>query len=161
MFARQLVESALGRINMLNCTFLFVTLIIFSRAGSGLKMKKSRNLRNKGQYYTIYAPKLNRQLLKWWSIWLLFLGTKQITGFAAPFFSLWISLDFGKYFCCMTFTFILWKVVVEGVKFTRKEESSLSHKPTHCWTCSCKMTEKHLSILKLWEILENIIAIKH
>ena len=131
MFAWQLVESVLGRINMLNCTFLFMTWISLSRAGFGLKMEKSRNSRNKGKYYTIYALKLNHQLLKWWPIWLLLWGTKQITGFAAPFFGLWLSLDFGKYFCYMTFTFILWKVVVEGVKFTRKEEWPIKFEP---WT---------------------------
>ena len=171
-------------------------MIYFIQGWFWSKNGESRNLRNKGNNYIIYPLKLDHQLLKWWSIWLLLWGTEQTTGFVAPFLSQWISLGYAKcffpgglnciasaynagdlssirglgrspgegngnplqypclenpmdggaygcmglqrvghdwatslHFCHITFTFILWRIVVQGVKFTRKEEWPIKSEP--------------------------------
>ena len=73
-------------------------MIYFIQGWFWSKNGESRNLRNKGNNYIIYPLKLDHQLLKWWSIWLLLWGTEQTTGFVAPFLSQWISLGYAKCF---------------------------------------------------------------
>lgn len=139
-----------------------MTWIILSRASSSLKIEKSRNLRKKGKYQTIYP--LSWITTSYWSDGPFdFYFEAKVIDFFPLCLPCKFLLTFGKYFCFTIVTFTLWKVVVGGIKLTRKDKWLIKFKSQIYtrWTCFCKHSEKYLSILKSWENLEDIIEIKH
>ena len=102
--------------------------LILPRAGSGLKMEKARNLGERLHHLPSQVGSPATEVM----VHLAFTvrhrtDSKQVL--LHLFLSPWISRDFAECFCSMTFTFILWRVVVEGVKLTRKEEWPIKSEP--------------------------------
>lgn len=161
MFSWQLVGSTLQKDKNAEPCIPLLDLNYFTQGWFYTKNREIQKLKEQAKYYSVYPFKLNHQLLKWWSIW-LFLRHETI-GFVALFFSLWIALTLvnipGAWFLRSSCGREWWEV--SNAREKRNDRSSSSHKSTHCWTCSCKKSEKHLSVLKSWENLENTIQIQH